>query len=162
MKKVNCSNKTSGFTLVELLVAVSVLIILTGAAITVINPVAQRNKAEDGIRQSNLEKLALGIEAYANANGRYPPTAYIDSRYVPDPTNPDVPVFISNMPNDEPTAGTVYMYRSTSDLLYFGVWVRRASDTTKCFKYYSAWGKIQECTVTVGCTGTSVRTDTCN
>jgi len=140
------SNNWRGFTLIELLVVISLIGILAGVTISILNPVKQRKIAEDGVRQSNLEKYALGIEAYANADGSYPvaPIA-VDAQNVP--TDVEVKTFISKVPNNEPTNPLTYSYEVSADHLTFGVSVPKASDTAGCFKYHSSWGKIKECSL---------------
>jgi prepilin-type N-terminal cleavage/methylation domain-containing protein len=140
MKKLFINNR-EGFTLVELLIVISLIGILASVSLSILNPKKQRNVAEDGVRQSNLEKYALGIEAYANANGEYPGDTTSDG--VPD--GADVATFISKIPNGEPTVGTTYPYTVAADKASFGVYVTKASDTTFCFKYLSIWGKMKVC-----------------
>ena len=146
-----------GFTLVELLVVISLVGILAGVMISIINPVKQRKIAEDGVRTSNLQKLALGIESYANANGNYPEKISVDTNNVPE--DPEIAVFISRVPNDEPTKPLSYVYEST-DGTSFGVAVPMASDSTKCFKYHSSWGKIKHCLIET-CGGGVISSEKC-
>lgn len=129
-----------GFTLVELLVVVSLVGILAGITISIINPVRQRKIAEDSVKQSNLQKYALGIEAYGNANSSYPRDTNGDGV----PEEGDVLKFVGRFPNGEPTASTVYRYYS--DGTYFAISVWKSEVTTECFKYHSDWGKIRSCT----------------
>jgi general secretion pathway protein G len=150
-----CNKSTYGFTLVELLVVISILGVLAGVTISIINPVEQRKKAQDGIRLSNLEKMALGIEAYGNANGSYPlETAIttVDSDY--RPTDPEVATFISTIPTEQP-AGAAYTYKINSSSGGFGliVFTQGSSATSGyCFKYHSDWGKIKKCPTQGGAT----------
>lgn len=131
-----------GFTLVELLVVISLVGILAGVTISIINPVKQRQVAEDGVKQSNLQKFALGVEAYGNANSKYPDEA----GGKPNPTtDPDVGQFIKQYPDGEP-AGSTYTYYNDSTNGTFSIVVMKSEVTTACFKYHSSWGKIQSCT----------------
>lgn len=140
-----------GFTLVELLVVISLVGILAGITIALINPVKQRDLAEDGVRRSNLQKYALGIEAYANATNSYPISVAFDSDK--RPTSPvDLKEYISKIPDKEPSETAVYTY--TGDATYaefFVITVPLKSDSTKCLKYHSKTGKILECNVIAGC-----------
>lgn len=168
IKKIDQQGFTEGFTLVELLVVISLIGILAGVMISILNPVKQRRVAEDGVKQSNLQKLALGIEAYANANSKYPTNAEMTPGGSNIPTSTEVAIFISKIPNGEPTAGTTYTYEGEAIIApatpsYFGVSVPKSSDTTKCFKYHSSWGKIQDCSASAGCAANSIRNkDACN
>lgn len=134
-----------GFTLVELLVVISLVGVLAGVTISIINPLKQRKIAEDNVKMSNLQKLALGIEAYNNANGAYPTTLEMrdnNNDGIPDGTR--VQVFISRLPNNEPTVGTIYSYYVSGDS--FSVSVPKSdSSSNECYKYRSSWGKIKIC-----------------
>lgn len=65
-------NNKKGFTLIELLIVVSVIGVLAGVTVSIINPTRTKNTAEDAVRQSNIERLVQGIEAYYAAEGSYP------------------------------------------------------------------------------------------
>jgi prepilin-type N-terminal cleavage/methylation domain-containing protein len=143
---------SGGFTLVELLVVISLLGILTGVTLSIINPKKQRQAAEDSVRQSNLEKYALGIEAYANVNAGYPVTLAFDAA-TKIPVDAEVANFISKVPKDEPTSPLDYTYSGSADGSAFGVYVVKASDAAACYKYTSTWGRIKECTPLVNCPG---------
>ena len=70
-RKMNSRNRSSGFTLVELLVVVSIIALL----ISILLPSLQ--KARDGAKrtmcQANLRSLGLGFHIYADAyNGIFP------------------------------------------------------------------------------------------
>ncbi len=62
-----------GFTLIELLVVIAIIGILAVAIMTLVNPVAQFQKANDARRKSDLSQLQKTLEAYYSDNGSYPP-----------------------------------------------------------------------------------------
>ena len=60
-----------GFTLVELLVAITILVILTGIGFGTFS--RSQKKARDGQRKSDLHQLQQALETYANDHsGKYP------------------------------------------------------------------------------------------
>ena len=65
---------TKGFTLVELLIVVSILGILAAFTMSIINTRTQRSGAEDAVRQATVQKLAQGLEGFYAAEGFYPAT----------------------------------------------------------------------------------------
>lgn len=66
----NCSAK--GFTLVELLIAISLIGILTGVLLAVLNPRGIQAKARDSQRISDLSKVKVALENYFADNRSYP------------------------------------------------------------------------------------------
>lgn len=65
-----------GFSLIELLVAVSVLAILITIAILSIGK--SRDKADDARAKADLERLKVAFEDYYNDNNCYPPATWLD------------------------------------------------------------------------------------
>lgn len=65
-------NITRAFTLVELLIAVSIVAVLSAIGLTVYNGVQAR--ARDTRRIADINKIALYLEAYHQKTGRYPPS----------------------------------------------------------------------------------------
>lgn len=61
-----------GFTLVELLIVISLLAIMTGVILGVLNPAGLRAKARDSQRRSDLEKIRSALELYFADNRGYP------------------------------------------------------------------------------------------
>ena len=61
-----------GFTLIELLIVIVIIGILSGVAISVINPTAQQNRAKDAVTLASMNKIALATESYVSAYGSIP------------------------------------------------------------------------------------------
>lgn len=84
-----------GFTLVELLIAISLIGILTGVLLAVLNPRGIQAKARDSQRISDLSKVKVALELYFADNRSYPiyndfyalrllapPFGLLDSKYI--------------------------------------------------------------------------------
>ncbi len=67
-------NKKNGFTLVELLVVMAIVVSLAVMLVGIINPVAMVAKARDSQRKSDLVKIKKAFEEYFNDKGYYPLT----------------------------------------------------------------------------------------
>jgi general secretion pathway protein G len=80
-----------GFTLIELIIVVSIIAILSGIVILVINPAFYQGKARDGRRKTDLAVLQNSLELYYEENGSYPGSGNLAAL---DPT------YISNVPSD--------------------------------------------------------------
>ncbi|GIW71028.1 MAG: hypothetical protein KatS3mg102_0570 [Planctomycetota bacterium] len=65
--------RRSGFTLIEILVAVAVLALLIGLAIPALN--ASRRRGQVHACQATIERLKLAVERYAAAFGDFPPSS---------------------------------------------------------------------------------------
>jgi type II secretion system protein G len=64
--------KQSGFTLVELLLVIGIIGILSGAIVSIVNPVAQFEKARDSQRKNDLAQIQRALEGYHQDFGQYP------------------------------------------------------------------------------------------
>lgn len=70
-------NKVKGFTLVELLIVVSILAILSGILISVINIQRVQGRARDSVRKEGLATIAGGLERYYADNNFYPAGTWV-------------------------------------------------------------------------------------
>lgn len=84
-----------GFTLVELLVVIGILVILAIMILLILNPMAQLRKGYDGRRKADLAKLKTVFEDYYNDHNCYPETDSWEEQLVPD--------YISEVPTDPAT-----------------------------------------------------------
>lgn len=62
----------AGFTMIELLIVITILGILATAVLSAINPIEQINRGRDTGSQSDAEQLISGIDRYYAFNGTYP------------------------------------------------------------------------------------------
>lgn len=115
----------SGFTIIEMLIVVTILALLAGILIPVLEQEAIR--ARDGRRAGDLRSVASALWTYKSLNGAYPDTAgewrgdsppygpygYGPTGYIPGLV-PDFLPFLPKDPNPAyPNAsGAGYMYRS--------------------------------------------------
>lgn len=102
-----------GFTLVELLVVISIISLLASVVLTTVN--STRAKARDVRRKTDIRQLLLAIQFYYDNNGQYPPVVdnrgdgwdqSYDGTFMPNL----VPQYIPTMIIDP--AGTGNAYRS--------------------------------------------------
>jgi len=63
-----------GFTLIELIISVSIVAILTGVSLVIIKPAAIRAKARDSRRSNAILSIQTALELYYTQNSRYPCT----------------------------------------------------------------------------------------
>lgn len=125
-----------GFTLLELLIVISLVGILAVVLIIVLNPLTQFKKARDSQRRTAIKELQNSLEQYYNDNGSYPTTGgsfwssepnndpEVDSSHTADWIPGLSPTYISTLPKDPlggnstfPYAGCAtykkaYLYRS--------------------------------------------------
>ena len=115
--------KNRGFTLIEVLIAVSVIAILATGAIVIINPLTQIQKANDARRKTDLAQIQKALEFYYQGNRAYPsnPSAKdyrikgLDGVAV-DWGNSWLP-FMGNLPKD-PNPSKKYVYYGNKQTYY--------------------------------------------
>lgn len=134
--------KQSGVTIIELLLVISLIGILVGVTVGIINPQRQREVAEDGVLNANMVKVCGAIEAYYQGeNEKYPEEG--DNNNPLDasaPTSDIAAVYISEWP-----AG--FVYNTNMNLDEFSVHAQQAG-TTNIFKCNSTWKNVRECGLT--------------
>lgn len=99
---------TSGFTMVELLVAISVSALLLVAGISILNPTLQIQRANDTKRKANLAKIQTALELFRSVNSVYPPTSVgFLALYQ------GTPQYLPKSPDGEPKASDLYYYTAS-------------------------------------------------
>jgi prepilin-type N-terminal cleavage/methylation domain-containing protein len=140
--------KQKAFTLIELLIVVSVIGILTTVLIGVISPRRAQGSARDGVRMANIEKLAQSLETYQAAEGKYPPLTEMGSTNTPTTAQITgvLDDYIKNWP-EASAAGYEYGYylNGTGDAFVLKVKSERGTDS--CIKYSSTVNKVVQCKV---------------
>lgn len=131
----------SGFTLVELLLGISILGILSGITLGIINPERQRNIAKDSVNKSTLLKLAESIEAYKLASD--------SSSYPLDIFAGGTSLAMVQIKSSDTAANTVYKVGGIPpswDTSKFCLCIPSLVNTSKYFWYKSSTTKIEELT----------------
>lgn len=134
------SLRTKGFTLIELLVVIALIGTLAGVAVVTINPEAQQNFARDGVRRQHLKDTADSLETYYTAERSYPAASTAANKSPLDSTGADkdtASAYIKEWPSD-----IFYMLNSG----VFSIYIEKASEAGKYYKYNSTWKEIRECT----------------
>ncbi len=120
-------SKSEGFTLIELILVVGILSVLAVAALAVLDPFAQIQKANDSRRKSDLSQIQRALETYYQDNGKYPLSTVTTPYKISVPGSPN-PVtidwgnswqpYMNLMPKD-PSASKNYVYYSITGQSYF-------------------------------------------
>ena len=93
-----------GFTLIELLVVVLLIGVLSGIALSVIDPRGIRAKARDAQRIGDLKTIQVALETYYSDNRAYPSAA--NYTVVSSALSALIPDYINELPSD-PLGGSV-------------------------------------------------------
>ena len=131
-----------GFTLIELLLVVSIIGILAGAVVGLVDVNKTKDRAKDGVRQANIEKVIQGIESFYTIEDFYPAESSADSSHNPllGADGTVLSTYLKAWPGD---ATNPYIYEKIDDDTFL---VGVANSFGNYYKYYSTWSSIQNCT----------------
>jgi prepilin-type N-terminal cleavage/methylation domain-containing protein len=73
--------KQTGFTLIEVLVATTILATLVGGVLLSLNPLGQINKSQDTQRQSDIREIKTALDLYYSDHKCYPPQVPFGSEW---------------------------------------------------------------------------------
>lgn len=124
MKRLLSSRSTRGFSLVELLITVSIIAILV--AIGIASYATINRQSRDTRRKSDLEQIRSALEMYRADNGHYPTASGATWVIASEPTlgltTALVPTYLPIIPTDPTAPGQNYMYQATnmSGGVYYG------------------------------------------
>lgn len=76
------------FTLVEILVVLVIISIMTGILLTVVDPIRQRQRAQDGTTVATVNKIVSAAEAYFSVYGTYPNCLDLITNEIRNATSP--------------------------------------------------------------------------
>lgn len=120
MNILKLKKNNNGFTLIELLLVISIIGILSIGLLSVLNPIAQIEKARDAKRKSDLAQLQRILEAYYQDNGAYPDNngnyQIIGQDNVPKPWGSQWVPYINQLPRDDTRE---YVYYSPDGQSYY-------------------------------------------
>lgn len=100
----------AGFTLIEMLVAVTILATLIGGVILSLNPIGQINKSQDAQRMADLQSIKTALDLFYDDNKCYPTQVPFGNEWRVNNT-----VYMKKVPQDarcDNGSGTCYRYRT--------------------------------------------------
>lgn len=109
----NILRKTHGFTLMELLISVSIIAILI--AISIASYTTINKQSRDTKRKSDIEQLRSALEMYRANNGYYPNSgsgSWVEASVLSSVLDT---TYILAIPADPKTSTTPYMYQATNE-----------------------------------------------
>jgi len=122
------------------LLVVTIMGVMAGTLISVINYSKHKQNAEDAVKRSNMEKLVTALETYRTIEGKYPADANGDGNPSDDA---QIAKYIKNGWLSGEPLGAVYVYWTNATRYDMGLLVNLASGGTS--KYKLSWGQIKNC-----------------
>jgi general secretion pathway protein G len=105
--------KNNGFTLVEILVVTSIIVLLTSTAVVTYSVFLKQSR--DARRKSDLGQISVALEMYRSNNDTYPTTALSE---LTAPT-----VYIQSVPADPKNPTYTYYYSATASNYTLGAYL---------------------------------------
>ncbi|MBU0975100.1 prepilin-type N-terminal cleavage/methylation domain-containing protein [Patescibacteria group bacterium] len=99
--------KNRGFTLIEFLIVIAILSMLIMMALSLVP--RQLEKARDGERKSDLQKIKIAFEDYYNDNGCYPSATVLQNCGGVSPSSHELSPYLQQIPCD-PRDDSYYLY----------------------------------------------------
>ena len=128
-----------GFTLVEVILVVSIIGIMSAMVLQVLNTSAQRGRAEDAVKRGEIEQAATALESFLSTDDVLPTAVASGGYTIPNPATLGLNNFMSKFPTqvnyavDAATKNFV-LYRVQSNKTYL--------------KYSSVWAELRICAST--------------
>ncbi|MBN1162676.1 type II secretion system protein [Patescibacteria group bacterium] len=119
-----------GFTLVELLVVITIVGILAGVVMKTVNVQRQKDISQDGVNKKTMIDLAQGIQAYRIAEGLLP------QEVSGEPSADNLDIYLNDWPN-----GFAYFVSGTEFMISVG----SETESSEYYVYSSTAGKVVRC-----------------
>ena len=134
------NKKKLGFTLVELLVVVSIIGVLT--MISVSSFVSAQIKGRDSQRKSDLDGLSKALMMYYNDNGKFPSEVDFgnESTGLVDPNN-STTIYMRKIPGELKSGWSEYVYEVSGSLKSFNLFADLENrNDSQCIKDNDGYG----------------------
>lgn len=105
-------SRTTGFTLIEVLVAATIIAILTAVGMVSYTNINKRSR--DTKRRSDMEQIRSALEMYRADNGSYPNTGGGSWSDTSNLSGTLVSSYMSAIPSDPKSATQTYRYQATN------------------------------------------------
>jgi len=131
-----------GFTLVEIIVAITILTTLIVVAVTALNPKGQLDKAKDAVRQNDLRTISAALDIY-----------YYDKNCYPLSASSKTNDFADALTNgtEWKDGSTIYMKKVPTDPVSRAQYIY-ITDTTACPQWSTVFSKLsKQPTVAAAC-----------
>ena len=140
-------SKSSGFTIVELLIVIVVIAIL--ATVVIVAYTGAQQRARDAVRTADISNVQKALEYYYDVNNTYPSVGTDNTGYnLSTLSTVLIPQYLQTIPNDPNPSLTNYQYvRGTGGNAYG---IRISYETqTPCHRGMNnkgvAWWSLQAC-----------------
>jgi prepilin-type N-terminal cleavage/methylation domain-containing protein len=157
--------RSEGFTLIEALLAISIMAILAGVLLMVINPAQLQAKARDSKRASSLKVIQTALDLYRSDNsGASPGTNPGSCVNIATIATALVPKYIQSLPSDpkDPTISFMYLTNGSGYVLVAQMETAGSASASPCsgISKYGGAG-YGSCTIASGysCYGLESRGD---